>query len=113
MTRALAAATFAEVTRPCASLLLAAITIVGLAATPTAASPPYVTGSYAVPAARERLTADRRSPVSHDNEVMALAAQQRRLFAATDQWQYPGPDAHGQVLVKDSARSPWRVFERT
>jgi hypothetical protein len=36
-----------------------------------------------------------------------------RLFAATDQWEYPGPDAYGQVLVKDKANGPWRVFEQT
>jgi hypothetical protein len=70
-------------------------------------------GSYAVPAAREPLTTDGTSPVMHDNEVMALAAQSGRLFAATDQWEYAGPSAYGQVLVKNSASSPWQVFEQT
>jgi hypothetical protein len=44
---------------------------------------------------------------------MALVAHSGRLFAATDQWEYPGPRAAGQVLVKNSAATPWRVFERT
>jgi hypothetical protein len=68
---------------------------------------------YAVPAVREPLTSDSASPVVHDNEVMALAAHAGRLFAATDQWEYQGPSAYGQVLVKDSSSSPWRVFEQT
>ncbi len=36
-----------------------------------------------------------------------------RLFAATGQWEYPGPSASGQVLVKTSKSSAWRVFEQT
>ena len=68
---------------------------------------------YSVPAIREKLTTDSRSPVVHDNEVMALAAHGGRLFAATDQWEYQGPSAYGQVLVKNSANAPWRVFEQT
>lgn len=66
-----------------------------------------------VPAVRDALSTTAASPVAHDNEIMALAAQGRRLFAATDQWMYPGPRASGQILVKDSRRAPWRVFERT
>jgi len=66
-----------------------------------------------VPAARQPLTTDPASPVSHDTEVMALAGQGGRLFAATDQWEYPGSPAYGQVLVKDAAVAPWRVFEGT
>ena len=69
--------------------------------------------SYAVPAVREALTTSSASPVVHDNEVMALAAQSGRLFAATDQWEYSGPSAYGQVLVKNSASSPWQMFEQT
>jgi hypothetical protein len=69
--------------------------------------------SSSVPAVRDVLTTSSSSPVVHDNEVMALAAQGRRLFAATDQWMYPGPSASGQILVKNAARAPWRVFERT
>jgi hypothetical protein len=59
------------------------------------------------------LTTNSRSPVVHDTETMALVAQSGRLFAATGQWEYPGPRAAGQVLVKSSAASPWRVFEQT
>jgi hypothetical protein len=66
-----------------------------------------------VPARQEPLTADSRSPVKHDTEVMALVAHAGRMFAATDQWEYGGPGASGQVLVKDAATRPWRVFERT
>jgi hypothetical protein len=51
--------------------------------------------------------------VVHDSETMALVAHSGRLFAAADQWEYPGPRAAGQVLVKNSAASPWRVFEQT
>ncbi len=40
-------------------------------------------------------------------------AHSGRLFAATGQWEYPGPSAFGQVLVKKSKTSPWRVFEQT
>src|ERR1035438_3552466 len=74
---------------------------------------PGTSDGYAVPAVRESLTNDSTSPVVHDNEVMALAAHAGRLFAATDQWEYQGPSAYGQVLVKDSSSSPWRVFEQT
>ena len=49
----------------------------------------------------------------HDNEIMALAPQADRLFAATDQWEYSGPSAYGQILVKNSASSPWKIFEQT
>ena len=68
---------------------------------------------YVVAAVREPLTTSSASPVVHDNEVMALATQAGRLFAATDQWEYPGPSAHGQVLVKNSAAGPWRLLEQT
>ena len=68
---------------------------------------------YAVPAVREQLATNSRSPVVHDNEIMALAPQGDRLFAATDQWEYSGPSAYGQILVKNSASSPWTIFEQT
>src|SRR5919201_1125085 len=45
--------------------------------------------------------------------VMAIAPHGGRLFAATDQWEYGGPNAAGQILVKDARTSPWRVFEQT
>jgi hypothetical protein len=69
--------------------------------------------AYAVPAVREQLTTSSRSPVVHDNEIMALAPHSGRLFAATDQWEYSGPAAYGQILVKNSASSPWKIFEQT
>ena len=70
-------------------------------------------GAYAVLAAREPLATNSRSPVIHDNEIMALAPHAGRLFAATDQWEYSGPSAYGQILVKSSSNAPWRVFEQT
>src|SRR5579859_1075574 len=54
-----------------------------------------------VPATREPLATDSRSAVVHDTEVDALTAHSGRLFAATDQWEYPGPSGYGQVLVKN------------
>jgi hypothetical protein len=79
--------------------------------TPATSAAPAV--AREVLAAREPLTADDRSPVAHDTEIDALTAHSGRLFAATDQWEYPGSLAYGQVLVKDSAGGPWRVFEQT
>jgi hypothetical protein len=70
-------------------------------------------GSLGVVAEREAYTTDPSSPVIHDTETNALVPQGHRLFAATDQWEYPGPNAYGQVLVKDQANGPWRVFEQT
>ena len=66
-----------------------------------------------VQARREPLTTNGQSSVAHDTETMALAAHSGRLFAATDQWMYAGPHAAGQVLVKDSTTSGWRLFEQT
>jgi hypothetical protein len=66
-----------------------------------------------VTAVREPLTTDPASPVAHDTELIGLASHAGRLFAATGQWEYPGRSATGQVLVKDSAGSPWTVFENT
>ena len=70
-------------------------------------------GAIFVPAARERLTTSPHSPVAHDTETEALVVHAGRLFAATGQWEYAGPSAYGQVLVKDSAGGAWKVFERT
>lgn len=101
------------------AVLVLALVLAAASCTDSAAPHPAKTAtqpsasSYAVPAVREALTTSSASPVVHDNEVMALAAQSGRLFAATDQWEYPGPSAYGQVLVKNSASSPWRVFEQT
>lgn len=79
---------------------------------PTATSPAAAVARE-VPAAREPLTTDDRSAVAHDTEIDALTAHSGRLFAATDQWEYLGSPGYGQVLVKDSPGSPWRVFEQT
>ena len=70
-------------------------------------------GPYAVPALRQPLTTNAKSTVAHDTETEALVAHSGRLFAATGQWEYPGPSAFGQVLVKKSKTSPWTVFEQT
>jgi hypothetical protein len=66
-----------------------------------------------VAARRQPLTTNARSPVAHDTETVALVAHSGRLFAATDQWEYPGPSAFGQVLVKKSKAGPWTVFQQT
>ena len=68
---------------------------------------------YAVPAVRQPLSTNAESPVIHDTETDALVAHDGRLFATTDQWEYSSPSPAGQILVKDSARSPWKVFEQT
>ncbi len=69
--------------------------------------------SYAVAAQRQPLTTNAESPVAHDTETEALVAHSGRLFAATGQWEYPGPSAFGQVLARKSQTSPWTVFEQT
>ena len=66
-----------------------------------------------MPALREPLTTDAGSPVAHDTETDALVANDGRLYATTDQWEYLGPSPHGQILVKDSATGPWKVLEET
>jgi hypothetical protein len=91
--------------------VFAAVACQGGAADPAVTPAAAVAGE--VLAAREPLTTDSQSPVAHDTEIDALTAHSGRLFAATDQWEYQGPSAYGQVLVKDSASSPWRVFEQT
>ncbi len=75
-------------------------------------SPP-TSRTLGVAAQREAYTTDQTSPVIHDTETNALVPQGHRLFAATDQWEYPGQNAYGQVLVKDQASAPWKVFEQT
>jgi hypothetical protein len=75
--------------------------------------PVTATSAFGVPAVRELLTTDKASNVVHDTETMALVAHAGRLFAATDQWMYSGLHAAGQVLVKDSPTSGWRIFEQT
>lgn len=100
------------------ALLVVCVAAAGCSSTPTSSGssgsapkgPAYALG---VAAQREAYTTDAKSPVIHDTETNALVPQGNRLFAATDQWEYPGPDAYGQVLVKDKANGPWRVFEQT
>lgn len=102
-------------------VLLALLTLgvaTGCSSAPTSSGSPAPTArpsaySLDVAAQREAYTTDPRSPVIHDTETNALVPQRGRLFAATDQWEYPGPDAYGQVLVKDQANGPWTVFEQT
>lgn len=69
--------------------------------------------AYGVPAAREPLTSNPQSSIAHDTETDALVAHSGRLFATTDQWEYSGASASGQVLVKNSRRGPWKLFEQT
>ena len=69
---------------------------------------------YAVPAVTP--AADHEQPRPrwlHDTETDALVSHDGRLFATTDQWEYSNSSPAGQILVKDSARSPWKVFEQT
>ena len=47
--------------------------------------------SNAVAAQRQPLTTYAKSPVAHDTETEALVAHSGRIFAATGQWEYPGP----------------------
>ncbi len=93
------------------------VAILGFVGLPVAGSVTTTTRglstSYAVAAQRQPLTTSANSPVAHDTETEALVAHSGRLFAATGQWEYPGPSASGQVLVKNSKTSPWTVFEET
>ena len=74
---------------------------------------PRNSSGYTVPAIRQPLTTDSASPVAHDTENDVLVAQGARLFASTDQWEYPGSPTYGQISVKNSATAPWKVFEQT
>ncbi len=94
----------------CASIAGAATTRATATAATSTGGP---TASYAVAARRQPLTTNTKSPVAHDTETEALVAHSGRIFAATGQWEYPGPSAFGQVLVKKSQTSPWTVFEQT
>ena len=100
--------------------ILTAITVAAAASASASAPGPgdqtaasETTAPYGVPAVREPLTTNQASPVVHDTENDALVAHDGRLFATTDQWEYPGPSPSGQILVKDSPRSPWKTFEQT
>jgi hypothetical protein len=101
--------------------LLMVLSLAACASAPTGMTPasgstgmtPRPPAEYAVPAVREPLTTDAASPVAHDTETDALVAQDGRLYATTDQWEYHRPFPHGQILVKDSATAPWKVLEET
>ena len=92
-------------------------TVSPLAASAAPSAPGTAAGAsaatYAVAASRQPLTTDAASAVAHDTETDALVAHDGRLFATTDQWEYSSPSPAGQILVKDSPHSPWRVFEQT
>lgn len=83
------------------------------ATTAQAASTREPGAADAVSAQRQPLTTNAESPVAHDTETEALVAHSGRLYAATGQWEYPGPSAFGQILVKKSKTSPWTVLEQT
>ena len=68
---------------------------------------------YSTPATLDPYTTNSSSPVIHDTETDALVAHDGRVFASTDQWEYSDPTPAGQILVKDSAHAPWKVFEQT
>jgi hypothetical protein len=85
--------------------------VAATASNPTAALGPAA--PYTVAAQRQPLTTNGKSPVAHDTETEALVTQAGRVFAATGQWEYPGPSAFGQILVKKSKTSGWTVFEQT
>ena len=100
-----------------ATLCVAGMAMLVLAASNAAAtergSARGTIGPYAVPAVRQPLTTNQQSPVAHDTETDALVEHDGRLFATTDQWEYPGRSPSGQILVKDSPQSPWKAFEPT
>ncbi|HWF16230.1 MAG TPA: hypothetical protein VG244_08640 [Acidimicrobiales bacterium] len=68
---------------------------------------------YSASALLQPYTTDPSSPVIHDTETDALVDEDGRIFASTDQWEYSNPTPAGQILVKDSGRASWRVFEQT
>ncbi len=86
---------------------------VAASAAPVVAGASGTSAPYAVPASRQPLTTNSGSPVAHDTETDALVAHDGHLFATTDQWEYSGGPPAGQILVKDSPRGPWKVFEQT
>lgn len=92
---------------------LGAVVAISIGSVVTSAAATSPSNSFAVPAVRQPLTINPRSAVAHDTETVALVAHAGRLFAATDQWEYPGSSAFGQILVKNSNTSPWNVFEQT
>ena len=105
---------------PRACSVLAAVSCLITAAVFATQSPPaaatrpgLLSAASTVPAVRQPLTTNATSAVTHDTETVALVTHAGRLFAATDQWEYHGPSAFGQILVKNSKNSSWKVFEQT
>ena len=96
-----------------AVILVASSCSGGSASLPRKSTAPSSSNLLAVPAVRDPLTTDPLSPVAHDTETDAIVAHSGRLFASTDQWEYPGPSPAGQILVKESSAGPWKVFEQT
>jgi hypothetical protein len=95
------------------ALALISVVSLGACASPATGTTTRLTARYAVPALLEPLATNAASPVAHDTETDALVEQDGRLYATTDQWEYPGRFPHGQILVKDSSAAPWRVLEET
>jgi hypothetical protein len=91
-------------------LVAATVTVCGPAAD---AAGTGVSRAFAVTAKRQPLTTNPGSAVVHDTETISIIAHAGRMFAATGQWEYPGPSAAGQVLVKRSRTSRWSLFEQT
>lgn len=79
---------------------------------PDSPTPPDASAPFGIPAKREAYTSDPTSSVSHDTETDALVVHAGRLFAGTDQWEYPGTQ-HGHLLRKDSSAGAWTVVEQT
>ena len=74
--------------RPLVGGLVGALVLTASIAVPTSAAS---SSALAVPAGRQPLATNGRSSVAHDTETEALVAHSGRLFAATGQWEYPGP----------------------
>jgi len=66
---------------------------------------------YLVPATLETFVQDGTDIPSNNTEIMHLTTHRGRLYAATGQWMAEQIDG-AQVLVKETADAPWRVFER-
>ncbi len=67
-------------------------------------------GASDLPATMESFDAGPAAP-TNNTEILHLVSHGRRMFAATGQWMSPRTDG-AQVLVKETATAPWRVFDR-
>ncbi len=63
-----------------------------------------------VPATMESFATGPAAP-TNNTEILHLVSHGRRMFAATGQWMSPRTDG-AQILVKETASAPWRVFDR-